>query len=165
MLNDGDRVRWVCPVCSTMNDIEASACRICGTVMATLFAPESGAAPAPKAVGTATALTALLPGAGQAYLGAIATGMARAALYVWTLFIAVLFLVHPPSQSRALMRGIGVLFAAAAASVWGLAFVDTRRAGRGELAPVLDSRTITWTAMGLVVVLFIALTIAAFARR
>jgi len=165
MLKDGDRVRWVCPVCGTMNDIEASACRICGTVMASLFQPEPAVRRQPRSASRALAMTAALPGLGQAYLGAVAAGVSRAGLFLWTVFIAVLFLVHPPRQAESLLRGIGALFALAAVAVWALSFTETRRYGEGGPATAVDSRTLTWSAVALIVVLFIGLTIAAFARR
>ena len=165
MLKDGDRVRWVCPVCGTMNDIEASACRICGTVMASLFRPEPSTPPPVKSSRQAVAMAAALPGLGQAYLGAVAAGVSRAGLFVWTLFIAILFLAHPPPHGGGLLRAIGALFALGAIAVWVLSFVETRRYAEGGPPTAVDSRTVTWSAVALIVVLFVGLTLAAFARR
>lgn len=161
---DGDRVRWVCPTCETPNDIDLPACRICGTVMARLFKPveepKKPKSPARKSL----ALSALLPGLGHAANGAGSAGMSRGVLYVWTLFIAILLLVRPPSSGRAMMRITGVVFALAAAGVWGISMVESKRLAEGEHTPVLPARAMTWISAGLTFALFVGLAAVVISR-
>ncbi|MCA1831710.1 MAG: hypothetical protein LC750_03040 [Actinobacteria bacterium] len=164
-LRDGERVRWVCPTCETPNDIDLPACRICGTVMARLFAAaEEPVKKEKRPIARTLALSAVMPGLGHVAEGVGPVGASRAVLYVWTLGISLLLLIRPPSKGQAIVRGVGVVFALAAAGVWALSMVESQRLAHGDRTPVLPPRTMTWISAGLTLALFLGLAAAAFGR-
>lgn len=163
-LRDGERVRWVCPTCETVNDIDLPACRICGTVMARLFAPAEEKKKPDRAPATSMILSAVLPGLGHVTEGNGPTGASRAVLYLWTLGISLLLLIRPPAKGRGMVRAVGVVFAIAAAAVWAMSLVETRRLSEGDRTPLVSPRTMTYISAGLTIALFLGLAAAAFGR-
>lgn len=154
-LRDGERVRWVCPTCATLNDVERSACRICGTMMARLFAPPQQKKVSGRRPATATlVLSAVLPGLGHVAEGEGAAGAARAVLYLWTLAIGLLLVLRPPAKGRPVVRAVGIVFTVAAGVVWLIAIVESLRLMKGDRRPLVPPKTMTWVTAGLTLALF-----------
>ena len=162
---EGEEPVWTCPACETENPLSASVCARCGSAFTSFF-DKQGAAEAPRKSGTAAiGLSAVLPGAGHWIHRQTAPAVARSVLYVWTLGIAVMLLVWPPRQARALVRGVGAVFALAAAAVWLLSMLETIRLGEGDDRPMIPPRALTWFSAGLSALLMLGLLGAVLVGR
>lgn len=165
-IREGDRVRWVCPSCDTVNDIESGSCRICGTVMARLFAPEEPTKEKKTRKRSATvALSAVLPGLGHVAEGSAPTGVSRALLYLWTVGISILLITRAPVKGRGVVQAVGIVFAAAAAGIWLVSLAESYRLASGDATPLVKPRIITWLFTGLTLALFLGVLVAAAAGR
>ena len=140
---------WRCPTCDAENHLETTECRICGTPFARLFEPPPAVPPVTP--GAAAAWSLLFPGIGHWLAGRRADAFARLALGVW---IGVMLLIVLASGAGASGLGslgpLAALYAVAAVGLWAESVVDARRAA-ARLPPVVSSRMLLWTAVGLVV--------------
>jgi ribosomal protein L40E len=158
-------VVWTCPACDGENPLEATACARCGSSFAAFFAgPTTVEAPRPSS-GSAVWASALLPGAGHWIHRAIGPAVARAIMYLWTLGIAIMLLARPPATGRAVVRGVGAIFALAAAAVWLLSMLETMRMREGDRRPLIQPRVLTWFSAGLSGLLLFGLLGVALAGR
>lgn len=161
----GDDLVWTCPACDAENPIAATACGRCGSTFAHFFRA-AGDAPGPRGSGrTAIALSAALPGLGHWLFRQAGPAAARALLYVWSAGIAILLLARPPVAGRALVRGVGAIFALSAAAVWLLSMLETLRLTEGDTRPLVPPKALTWFSAALSGALFFGLLGAALAGR
>lgn len=162
---DGGEPVWSCPACEAENPLSSATCSRCGSEFTSFF----GRGPvdtAPRRSGrTAIALTALMPGSGHWIFRQIAPGVARALLYVWSCGISIMLLVWPPQATRAIVRGIGAIFALAAAGVWVLSMLETMRLAEGDHRLLIPPKALTWLAAGLSGLLMFGLLGAVIAGR
>lgn len=165
-VREGERVRWVCPSCGTVNDIESGTCRICGTVMARLFAPEASASTAPaRSRGLTVALSVLLPGLGHVVQRETATAVGRMLLYLWTAGISILLITRAPARGKGVVQTVGFVFAAAAAGIWLVSLGEAYRLASGDRRPLIPPRVITGVFTALTLALFLGVLVAAAAGR
>ena len=164
-VREGAEPVWTCPACDTENELSASACVRCGSLFTSFFAPPSAGHPPRTSAGTAVGLSALLPGAGHWVHREVGPAVARAVLYVWAVGIAVMLLGWPPRGARALVRGVGTIFALAAVGVWLVSLLETMRFGEGDRRPLIPPKVLTWFTAGLSALLFVGLLTAVFVSR
>jgi ribosomal protein L40E len=160
-----DALVWTCPACDAENPIDATACARCGSDFAAFFREPRPAFRSGVPSGTATILTALLPGLGHWVHRARRPAVLRGLLYLWSAGIAILLLARPPTAGRAIVRGVGIIFALSAAGVWLLSMLETMRLSEGDDRPVVPPRALTWFSAALSGVLFFGLLGAAIAGR
>lgn len=156
---------WMCPACDAENPLEATVCARCGSNFAAFFAgPKPVVAPRSSA-NAAVYASAVLPGAGHWIFRMTGQAIARALIYVWTIGIAILLLARPPAAARALVRGVGAIFALAGAAVWLLSMLETLRIREGDRRPLIQPKALTWLSAGLSGLLLVGLFGAALAGR
>lgn len=160
----GDPV-WTCPACDAVNPLEAPACARCGSAFTSFFPNEPAQQPSRVSANAATALTAVLPGAGHWAFRDAPAAIARGLLYLWSLGIAVMLLARPPMSARTLVRGVGVCFALSAAAIWLLSMLETMRLVAGDRRPLVPPKSLTWFTAGLSALLFFGLLAAVIAAR
>jgi len=162
---DGGEPLWICPACETENELTATNCSRCGSAFTSFFV--NGTAEAPPTVSTAMAIgsSAALPGAGHLMMRQTGPGIARAVLYLWSVGIALLLLVWPPHGAKAIVRGVGALFALSAAGIWVLSMLETLRSVEGERGLLVPPKVLTWFTAGMTGLLFAGLLTAAFLGR
>ena len=106
--------------------------------------------------GTVAILSLVLPGAGHAYLGLWAEGVARAVLSIWAVTAFLAFALAGP---RVLVAGF---FGTVSLLLWAVSAHDAYRQARGEAASViLAGRAFLWVVLGLFVGLIAALLLGA----
>ena len=161
---DGEPL-WICPACETENELSSSACSRCGSAFTSFFADPSADARPTTAGSSAIAMSAALPGASHLAMRQIGPGVARAVLYLWSLGIALLLLVWPPHGAKAIVRGVGVLFALSAAGMWTLSMLETLRFTQGNHRLLVPPKVLTWFTAGMTGLLFAGLLSATFVGR
>ncbi len=140
----GDELEWACPTCGTYSSIDVLTCDVCGTGFAERFgAPAPAAAPNWQ---TATALSAVAPGAGHLAVGRYGSGFARLLLFTGWLLGGTL--LAGAGGGRPLLSAGPLLLGALV--VWAASLVDLQRARRGE-AELLTGRPLLWLVVGVVV--------------
>lgn len=144
-LADGGTVRWRCPACEAVNDLDALVCATCGTALAARDRPEVD-------WDLAQRRAVLAPGLGHLTAGHTATGWARLLLgAVWLLGALALLMTGGTAAlapALALLVGVGVLWVGSVVDVARLA-----RGGRELLAP----RALLWLVVGVLVVVLLTL--------
>ncbi len=161
---DGDVV-WTCPACDAENPLEATVCARCGSNFARFFAGPQPVLRPRASAGAAVWASAALPGAGHWIFRQAGPALARAVIYVWTAAISILLLARPPASARAVVRGVGAVFALAAAAVWLLSMLETMRIREGDRRPLIQPKALTWLSAGLSGLLLVGLFGAALAGR
>ena len=146
---DGKRAAvWPCAACHHRNPIEREDCEVCGTSFATIMrgneAPATSTEP-----GVALKWSLVFPGLGHVRMGRTAEGVARGALFAWTLASTVV-LMAAGGVGGPLMP-LFLLFGGATVAQYAIAAVDVRRLENGD-RPLVTSRTLLWGAVGLVIV-------------
>lgn len=156
---------WTCPACDAENPLEATACARCGSNFATFFAGPKPVLRPRASANTTVVASAALPGAGHWIFRQTGPAIARAVIYLWTVGIAILLLARPPASGRAVVRGVGAVFALAAAAVWLLSMLETLRIREGDRRPLIQPKMLTWLSAGLSGLLLVGLFAAAIAGR
>jgi ribosomal protein L40E len=154
---EGGTLAWTCPVCETRNPIEANECSACGTPFGRLLAePKTAPEVEPQ---TAAVWSMLWPGLGHWKLGRRTDAVARFAMFAWAFGALLILLV-----SRFGKGGLGptfplfALFLGASLMIYVVSAMDAYRLAAGD-APVMSSRALLWTSVGLV---FLSVLIATF---
>ena len=148
---------WTCPTCGEANDLAANACAVCGTPFARLFEqPSQPPAISPTA---AAAWSLVFPGIGHWRLGRVGDAIARLVLGVWALGTLAILLSSSGEGSLGLAALIA-LYGLATVAIWLVTAVDAARAAIG-VAPIVGSRVLVWSCVGLIVLSMIIATMIA----
>lgn len=162
---DGEDPVWTCPACETENPLSSDACARCGSAFTSFFASAPAVSAPRVSPRVAVAFSALMPGAGHWSYGEIPAAITRGLLYVWSLGLSILLLARPPAAGRALVRGIGMIFALCAAAVWLLSLLEVLRYGEGDRRPLIPPKALTWVTAAMSSLLFFGLLGAIIAGR
>jgi hypothetical protein len=149
---------WACSRCGADNPLAQDTCSVCEATFADLVRePRSSRTVGDP--GKAALLSLFLPGAGHAYLGLWAQGIARAVLSAWAVSAFLTGAIGGEGASRLLVAGF---FALASAALWGVAAHDAYREGKGETdSVILGGRAFLWVVLGLLMALVVALVLPA----
>jgi len=161
---EGKEPVWTCPACETENPLSASACERCGSKFVSFFAGARDEAPRGSR-SAAIGFSAALPGAGNWIYRQSGPAVARAVMYLWTVGISIMLLGFPPRNARGLVRGVGAIFALAAATVWAVSMLETLRLSEGDTRPMIPPKALTWFAAALSGVLMLGLIASVVAGR
>lgn len=144
-LVDGDTVRWRCPACESINELEAWACTTCGTALAERDRPDVDWELARRRA-------VLAPGLGHLAADHAATGWARLLLAtVWLLgALSLLLTGGTAALAPALMLVAGV------AALWVGGVVDVERLARGR-TELLSARALLWLVVGVLMAVLLTL--------
>lgn len=138
-LSQGGRIRWRCPACDAINDLEALVCATCGTALA-----DHDRAPVDWDLARQRAVIG--PGLGHLVAGRGAAGWARLLLSAVWLVGALALLATGGLTALApaapLLAGVGLLW------VGGVVDVDRLAHGRTE---VVTPRVLLWVVIGVLV--------------
>lgn len=138
---DGQTVRWRCPTCERINDLDAFVCATCGT---SLGRGHHRALDIDWDLARRRAV--LAPGLGHLAAGRTGTGGARLLLAgVWLLGALGLLL---SGGTAALAPAVPLL--AGVAVLWAGGVLDVARLARGR-AEVLDTRVLLWVVVAVLV--------------
>jgi ribosomal protein L40E len=162
---DGEEPAWTCPACESENPLSSDVCARCGSAFTSFFAPAVAEIKPRASSRAAIVCSAILPGAGHVAYRQSAAAVARGLLYVWGLGVAIMLLARPPVAARALVRGIGVCFAMAAAGIWLVSMLEVMRFGEGHMRPLIPPKALTWVTAGMSSLLFLGLLVAIIAAR
>lgn len=139
-------VTWTCSRCDSTNPMEVTVCPVCGSDLATTLRPPGPERPRRDPNMTAL-ISLLLPGAGHAYLGQWAQGVARGIVQMWILATALIGAV----QGTPL---VWVTFGIASVALWVVAAHDAYREAADEGRGVfLRGRVFLWVVLGLLALL------------
>lgn len=135
-LTEGGQVRWRCPACETVNDLDDLVCRTCGTALADHGKPKIDWEDAKrKAV--------LLPGLGHIAAGHGPAGVARLLLAGMWLLGALALLIT--GGVDALLPAVPLLGGAMA--LWFVSVLDLGRLSAGQ-AELISPRVLLWLVVG-----------------
>ncbi|HYZ11600.1 MAG TPA: zinc ribbon domain-containing protein, partial [Actinomycetota bacterium] len=146
---------WDCPTCGTVNPIDATFCRACGTAFGKLLQqPEARARTDP---GRATAYSMLFPGLGHTVAGRAAEGAARAVIFAYAAATAIIILVMTDGGPGPF---VSLLIASAlvAGGLYVVSAVDAGRAARGE-PQLITPRILLYGGAGLILLTVVVLVI------
>ena len=154
-------IKWICPTCTTANDLDLQACTACGSTFADAIRPK------PARVERDPARTALVslffPGAGHAYLGMWGQAVARGVLSFWVVLVTVVGVLDkkvPGSLAMATAFGIAALV------LWLVAAHDAyREATNNPGAVLLRGKRFLYVVLGLMGLLFIVMFAALMTAR
>jgi ribosomal protein L40E len=161
---EGREPVWTCPACDSENPLSASACARCGSKFVSFFGGATDEGPRASR-NAAIGLSAALPGAGNWVYRQTGPAVARAVIYLWTVGISIMLLGFPPRNARAVVRGVGAIFALSAAAVWAASLLETMRLGEGDQRPMIPPKALTWFAAALSGILMLGLIAAVVAGR
>lgn len=148
-LTEGGAVRWRCPACETVNDLDDLVCAVCGTDLAAQGEPAVDWAEAKRRA-------VLAPGLGHLAAGHGAGGIARLILAgVWLLGALSLLVT---GGLEGLLPAVPLLVGATA--LWFGAVLDLDRLSRGE-AELITSRVLLWLVVGVFVLVLLTLWVQA----
>lgn len=138
---------WPCPVCGSLNPVEADICASCGTdlIRAVLKRAEPSRTQVSGDPRIAAALS-IVPGAGHIYLRRTSDGIVRLVLAFWWLGSGLLLAGAPPAVAP-----VRALFFIALAGLILISVVDAfRTAVASEAKPLLGRRAIVLSSIAVV---------------
>lgn len=146
-LIEGDRVRWQCPACEALNDVDVLTCATCGTALAALDQPSVDWERARRRA-------VLGPGLGHLAAGRGVAGWARLILAgVWLLGALALLATAGASAlppAAPLLAGV--------AALWIGGVMDIERLARGG-EELLAPRVLLWLVVGVLVAVLLTLLV------
>lgn len=152
-------IEWRCLACESWNPVGLVRCSVCSTGMA---GPGQTAEPSqPASPAVVLTLSAVLPGAGHAALGRMATAWARGLTYLLWLLGGVMLLVSAVGSEESLLPGIILLLGAAA--LWAITMIDTQWLLARQSRQLLDARLFLWLVVGVIGLLMLTF-MATFSR-
>lgn len=154
-------IKWICPTCSTPNDLDLPACTACGTTFADAVRPKPTRIE--RDPGTVALFSLFLPGAGHAYMGMWGQAVARGVLWLWVLLVAIVGLLDKEVPGSLIMA---LLFGLAAFALWGITAHDAyREAIDNPDAVLLQGRRFLYVVLGLLAVLFLVMFMSLMSAR
>jgi hypothetical protein len=152
-------IEWRCEVCQSWNLVGLARCTVCATPMT---GPEAAPAPDRRATPPVVLLlTVLLPGAGHAALGRMATAWARGLTYLLWLLGGTTLLITALSSSESPLPGVILLLGAAA--LWLITLLDVQSLLANRTRQILDARVFLWLVVGVIGLLMVTF-MATFSR-
>lgn len=153
------QIEWRCEVCQEWNLVGLARCTVCGTSMA-------GPEPTPTKDAKASRpvvlfLTVLLPGAGHAALGQMATAWARGLTFLLWFVGGASLVISALSSGEAWLPGVILLLGAAA--LWTITLLDVLSLLAGRTRQLLDARLFLWLVVGVIGLLMLTF-MATFSR-
>ena len=156
--HDGE-IEWRCEVCQSWNLVGLARCTVCATPMT---GPEAAPVPDRRATPPVVLLlTVLLPGAGHAALGRMATAWARGLTYLLWLLGGTMLLVTALSSSESPLPGAILLLGAAI--LWLITLLDVQSLLANRTRQILDARVFLWLVVGVIGLLMLTF-MATFSR-
>lgn len=142
-----DGLDWRCAVCSEWNPLDLLSCAVCGAGFGRAVGA-TGAADdlTPMTEGTATVMTAVLPGLAHVMVGRSAAGYLRMALYVVLLLGGVLLVRAAASAGQSILPGIPMVIGALTVLV--VSILEAPRLAGGDDTPILTGRFVLWLVVG-----------------
>jgi hypothetical protein len=138
-------ITWTCLRCDSINAMEESACTVCGTIFADAIKPEEDKGP-PKDANKAAMWSLMMPGAGHAYLGMWADGVARAIISIWVVAVTI----FSASQGGGQASVMSLMFGLVSTGLWVVSAHDAYREASGFSKLVLLKRkTFLYLVLGL----------------
>lgn len=156
--HDGE-IEWRCEVCQSWNLVGLARCTVCATPMT---GPEAAPAPDRRASPPVVLLlTCLLPGAGHAAIGRMATAWARGLTYLLWLLGGTTLLVTALSSGESPLPGVILLLGAA--TLWLITLLDVQSLLANRARQLLDARVFLWLVVGVIGLLMLTF-MATFSR-
>lgn len=142
-------VGWTCPVCGTVNAVEADVCSACGSSLFDSLR-RSEAQARKRSFEDKNALTgaalSIVPGGGHFYLGLNGDGLIRVVLFVWWLGAATIL----PDRSGPVAMVRVILFLGAFA-LMAISAIDAYRTVEAPgTAPILNRKFILYSSLTVV---------------
>lgn len=156
--HDGE-FEWRCEICEEWNLVGLARCSVCGTSMGGPH--DATGSRQPAAPGVVLLLTVLLPGAGHAALGLMATAWARGLTYLLWLLGGTTLLVTAISSGESVLPGIIPLLGALA--LWVITLLDVQSLLANRARQILDARVFLWLVVGVIGLLMLTF-MATFSR-
>ena len=140
-----DGISWTCARCDSVNDLEESACTVCGALFSEAIKHPEEPRPARDA-NKAALISLFLPGAGHAYLGLWGEAVARAVISTWVVIVAIFAAAQGAPQARVL----AMLFGLVATALWMVGAHDAyREASNAPRLVLLKKRMFLYLVLGL----------------
>lgn len=152
-------IEWRCEVCQSWNLVGLARCTVCGAGMD----GPSELAPVQQRASSSVVLllSALLPGAGHAALGQMATAWARGLTYLLWVVGGTALLVTALGSGESALPGMIPLLGAMV--LWAVTLLDVQSLLAYRTRQILDARVFLWLVVGVVGLLMLTF-MATFSR-